>query len=216
VNTVDPADPAAGSGTGEAVAEPAAAGRRVLVAGLGNIFLGDDGFGVEAAARLARRTLPPGVEVADIGVRGVHLAYRLLEGYGTAVLLDATARGGAPGTLYLIDHAEAAAPAPGDVLIDGHRMTPDAVLALLGTLSEGTGGSRPDRVAVVGCEPACLEEGIGLSAAVEGALDEAVEAVLRLLAPDGDHAAGADRPHDTEGSAARRTREPAITKEMQP
>jgi hydrogenase maturation protease len=155
--------------------------RRVLVAGLGNIFLGDDGFGVEAVGRLARRELPPGVEVVDIGVRGVHLAYQLLDGYDTVVLLDATAQGGEPGTVYLIDHAETAAP---EAVIDGHRMTPDAVLALLGTLSIGTGGSRPSRVVVVGCEPLSLEEGIGLSAPVATALHEAVAVVLRVLAED--------------------------------
>ena len=156
--------------------------RRTLVAGLGNIFLGDDGFGVGAAALLARCELPPGVEVVDIGVRGVHLAYQLLDGYDTVVLLDATAQGGAPGTVYLIDHAETAVPET--VLIDGHRMTPDAVLALLVTLSDGTDGTRPGRVVVVGCEPASLEEGIGLSAPVADALDEAVAVVLRVLAED--------------------------------
>lgn len=156
--------------------------RRTLVAGLGNIFLSDDGFGVGAAALLARCELPPGVEVVDIGVRGVHLAYQLLDGYDTVVLLDATAQGGEPGTVYLIDHAEAAVPET--VLIDGHRMTPDAVLALLVTLSAGTDGSCPGRVVVVGCEPACLEEGIGLSPPVADALDEAVAVVLRVLAED--------------------------------
>jgi hydrogenase maturation protease len=155
---------------------------RTLVAGLGNIFLGDDGFGVEAARRLAARPLPPGVEVVDIGVRGVHLAYQLLEGYETVVLLDATAQGGLPGTVYLIDQADAAVPE--SVVIDGHRMTPDAVLALLGTLSAGTGAARPRRVVVVGCEPATVEEGIGLSAPVSASLDEAVSVVQRLLAQD--------------------------------
>jgi hydrogenase maturation protease len=167
------------------------AGGRVLVAGLGNIFLGDDGFGVEAVARLAQRGLPPGVETADIGVRGVHLAYQLLDGYDTVILLDATARGGPPGTVYLID--EAAPEGDAEALIDGHRMTPDAVLALLDTLSAGTGGERPRRIAVVGCEPACLEEGIGLSAPVAASVDAAVDAVLRLLA-DGTP----PRPDDTD------------------
>jgi hydrogenase maturation protease len=156
--------------------------RRVLVAGLGNIFLSDDGFGVEAVGRLARRELPAGVEVVDIGVRGVHLAYQLLDGYDTVVLLDATVQGGEPGTVYLIEHAETAVPEA--VVIDGHRMTPDAVLALLGTLSAGTDGKPPSRVVVVGCEPASLEEGIGLSAPVATALHEAVAVVLRVLAED--------------------------------
>ncbi|MEV6207006.1 hydrogenase maturation protease [Kitasatospora sp. NPDC051914] len=154
---------------------------RVLVAGVGNIFLGDDGFGVEAVRRLTGRPLPEGVEVADIGVRGVHLAYRLLDGYDTLVLVDATERGGTPGTVYLLE-----APAPGAIepqapALDGHRMGPDAVLALLATLSAGTGGSPPRQVFVVGCEPESVEEGMGLSAPVAAAVDEAVAVVLRLL-----------------------------------
>ena len=87
-------------------------GPHTLVAGIGNIFLGDDGFGVEAVRRLAARELPDGVEAVDIGVRGVHLAYRLLDGYRTVVLIDAMARGGAPGTVYLVDDARAD-PEPG-------------------------------------------------------------------------------------------------------
>ncbi|MFF4650582.1 hydrogenase maturation protease [Streptomyces sp. NPDC001380] len=153
----------------------------VLVAGIGNVFLGDDGFGVEVVRRLAAQRLPEGVEVVDAGVRGVHLAYRLLDDCRTAVLVDALARGGPPGTLRLVDaSAEGAAGPPGAVL-DGHRMTPDAVLSLLDTLSAGTGCGRPRRVLVVGCEPACLEEGIGLSAPVAAAVDEAVRLVLRVV-----------------------------------
>lgn len=168
---------------------------RTLVAGIGNVFLGDDGFGVEAVRRLAEHAadLPEGVETADVGVRGVHLAYRLLDGYDTLVLVDATARGGEPGTLYLIDAAAAtggAAP-PGPVL-DAHRMTPDTVLALLDTLCAGTGAAPPRRIWVVGCEPACLDEGIGLSPQAAAAVPEAVRTVLDLVhrtpeqTPDGD------------------------------
>lgn len=117
------------------------AGPRTLVAGIGNIFLRDDGFGVETARRLSERDQPEHVEVVDIGVRGVHLAYQLLDGYDTLVLVDATARGEAPGTLYVIEHEVAdPSPAPGAPALDGHRMTPDTVLALLGTLCAGTGG----------------------------------------------------------------------------
>ncbi|MEU0932469.1 hydrogenase maturation protease [Embleya sp. NPDC005971] len=156
----------------------------VLVAGVGNIFLGDDGFGVETVTRLGGHPLPAGVEVVDFGVRGVHLAYQLLEGYQTLVLVDATARGGAPGTVYLIEAAVAGSVEPGSALLDGHRMGPDAVLALLGTLSAGTGGSPPNRVLVVGCEPASLAEGIGLSPPVAAAVDEAVALILRVLAEE--------------------------------
>nr|WP_223243705.1 hydrogenase maturation protease [Streptomyces sp. CBMA156] len=150
-----------------------------MVAGVGNVFLGDDGFGVETVRRLSVHPLPPGVEVVDVGVRGVDLAYRLLDGHHTAVLVDATCRGGAPGTVYLI---EPAAERPPEVpVLDGHRMGPDAVLALLATLAAGTGGEPPARVLVVGCEPASLEEGIGLSEPVAAAVEEAVRVVLRVV-----------------------------------
>ncbi len=154
---------------------------RVLVAGVGNIFLGDDGFGVETVRRLSGHPLPDAVEVVDFGVRGVHLAYQLLDGYRALVLVDATARGGPPGTVYLIEAAAPGQVEPGSPVLDGHRMGPDAVLALLATLSAGTGGTPPRRVLVVGCEPQSLEEGIGLSAPVAAAVDEAVGVVLDVL-----------------------------------
>ncbi|WP_327731932.1 hydrogenase maturation protease [Streptomyces sp. NBC_00487] len=158
------------------------AGPRTLVAGIGNIFLRDDGFGVETARRLSERDQPEHVEVVDIGVRGVHLAYQLLDGYDALVLVDATARGEAPGTLYVIEHEVAGpSPAPGAPALDGHRMTPDTVLALLGTLCAGTGGRPPRRVLVVGCEPASVDEGIGLSAPVSDAVPEAVRLIEELL-----------------------------------
>ncbi|MEU6296204.1 hydrogenase maturation protease [Streptomyces erythrochromogenes] len=188
---------------------------KVLIAGIGNVFLGDDGFGVETVRALSAHPLPDGVEVVDFGVRGVHLAYQLLDGYDTLVLVDATARGGAPGTLYLIEPetatttdaaagaeagaaagAQAAGPGEGPVL-DGHHMSPDTVLALLGALCAGTGATPPRRTLVLGCEPACVEEGIGLSAPVAAAVPEAVRTTLDLLdlldrpAPD---EAGAPRP----------------------
>ncbi|MCF3135249.1 hydrogenase maturation protease [Streptomyces olivochromogenes] len=153
----------------------------VLVAGIGNIFLGDDGFGVETVRALAGRPLPDHVEVADIGVRGVHLAYQLLDGYDTLILVDATARGEAPGTLYVIEHEDVGAHEPGHAPLDGHRMTPDAVLALLGTLCAGTGGRPPHRTLVVGCEPACVEERMGLSAPVSDAVPQAVRLIEELL-----------------------------------
>lgn len=86
---------------------------RTLVAGIGNVFLGDDGFGVETVRALSGHELPDDVEVVDFGVRGVHLAYQLLDGYDTLVLVDAAARGGAPGTLYLIEAGKRARPGPG-------------------------------------------------------------------------------------------------------
>ncbi|MGW7346488.1 hydrogenase maturation protease [Streptomyces sp. NPDC054854] len=172
----------------------------VLVAGIGNVFLGDDGFGVEAVRALSAHPLPDHVEVVDFGVRGVHLAYQLLDGYDTLVLIDATSRGGAPGTVYLIDAGEAGAGPPGGAVLDGHHMSPDSVLALLGTLCAGTGSTPPRRTLVVGCEPASVEEGIGLSAPVAAAVPEAVRTVLELVR---------DAPRPGPGPDAQTTAHPA-------
>ncbi|MFG2988630.1 hydrogenase maturation protease [Streptomyces sp. NPDC048257] len=161
---------------------------RVLIAGIGNVFLGDDGFGVETVRALGAHPLPDGVEVVDFGVRGVHLAYQLLDGYDTLLLIDAAARGGEPGTLYLIEADGSAGTGPQDgdgapppPVLDGHHMSPDAVLALLDTLCAGTGATPPRRTLVLGCEPAGVEEGIGLSAPVAAAVPEAVRMALDLI-----------------------------------
>jgi hydrogenase maturation protease len=164
-------------------ADPAA--RTVLVAGIGNIFLADDGFGVEVARRLAQRELALGVKVADFGIRGMDLAYELQEDYDAALLIDAVPRGQAPGTLYVIEPDLANA----EPVLDAHSMDPVRVLGLARTL-----GSLPARVLVLGCEP---ETGtqlnddelvMGLSPAVAAAIEEAVrlaESVLEeLLTPD--------------------------------
>jgi hydrogenase maturation protease len=149
--------------------------RRVLVAGVGNLFLGDDGFGPEVARRLAGADLPEGVEVADVGIRGVHLAYQLLDGYDLVVLVDASPRGGEPGSVYVIEPTVEASGAQA-AMVDAHDMGPGAVLALLEAL-----GGTPGRVLVVGCEPAEVGEGIGLSGPVAAAVDRAVEVVRELV-----------------------------------
>lgn len=150
---------------------------RVLVAGVGNIFLSDDGFGSEVARRLATEPFPEGVRVVDSGIRGLHLAYELLDGYDTAILIDAAPRGGAPGTVYVIepDLQPGDGPAEGS-LLDAHGMEPVAVLSLLATL-----GGSVRRVFVVGCEPATVEEGIGLSEPVARAVAEAAGVVRELV-----------------------------------
>src|SRR5688500_13789421 len=121
--------------------------RRTLVAGIGNVFFGDDGFGVEGAARLAGEAWPDDVRVVDAGIRARHLAYDLLDGgYDTAILVDAVQRGEAPGTVSLIEpdaHGDGT-PAPRG-LADGHTATPDTVLAFLRNL-----GGLPPRVLIVG------------------------------------------------------------------
>jgi hydrogenase maturation protease len=154
--------------------------QRMLIAGIGNIFLGDDGFGAEVARRLARVGLPDWVRVADYGTSGMHLAFDLADGYDTTVLVDATARGGEPGTVYVIepDRGAAAAPSADIRLFDAHGMQPDIVLGLAGAL-----GAQPGRVLVVGCEPASIDHGIGLSPPVEAAVDEAVRIVTEIVGP---------------------------------
>jgi hydrogenase maturation protease len=147
---------------------------RTLVAGIGNIFNGDDGFGVEVAQRLVHRPMPEGVHVEDYGIRGVHLAYQLLEGYDLVVLVDALARGEPPGTVFVfepdIDFDEVPP-------LDSHQMDPRAVLGMVGEL-----GGEVGRVVVVGCEPADLTEGIGLSPPVAAAVDDAARLVEELIA----------------------------------
>lgn len=148
---------------------------RTLVAGVGNIFLGDDGFGVEVARRLSGDHFPDDVRVTDYGIRGVHLAYDLLEGYQTTILLDATPRGGTPGTVYVIEPDLESIPA--GVLMDAHSLDPATVFGMLKAL-----GGTPEHVLVVGCEPVSVEDGIGLSEPVELAVDEAVRVVRDLIA----------------------------------
>ncbi|GAA4604742.1 hydrogenase maturation protease [Actinoallomurus liliacearum] len=145
----------------------------ILVAGCGNIFLGDDGFGSVVARRLAGMVLPEGVTVTDFGIGGIHLAYELTGGYAATILIDAVPRGGRPGTLYVLR------PAPDDVTdgsVDAHDMTPEAVLALAATLDGTTG-----RVLLVGCEPADTSPGMDLSPPVADAVAPAADLVLDLI-----------------------------------
>jgi hydrogenase maturation protease len=154
---------------------------RTLIACLGNIFLGDDGFGVAVARRLAGEDLPAGTRLTDYGIRGMHLAYDLADGWDTTILVDAAQHGGQPGTLYLIEPEPGQSPAgagdlAGAMLFDAHGMQPDVVLGLAGRL-----GPQAGRVLVVGCEPASTAEGIGLSEPVTAAVEEAAQLVLGLV-----------------------------------
>jgi len=181
--------------------------RRMLVAGVGNIFLGDDGFGVEVAKRLAGADLPSWVQVADYGISGMHLAYDLADGYDAAILIDTAQRGGEPGTLTVIEATPGREAAPGgdaasgnkaasgdetaptgqrdpagaalaeSPLFDAHGMQPDVVLGVLDMLGAGSA-----RVLVVGCEPASLDYGMELSEPVAKAVDAAVGVVMDLIA----------------------------------
>jgi hydrogenase maturation protease len=152
--------------------------RGVLIAGIGNIFQTDDAFGVEVAQRLASRTLPPGVRAEDFGIRGVHLAYELLEGYDALILIDVVPMGDPAGTLAVIEPEVASDPErDGSVpTVDAHSMSPDMVLATLA----GLGGSVPC-IRIIGCQPADLQEGMGLTAAVAAAVEPAVDLCLDVL-----------------------------------
>jgi hydrogenase maturation protease len=150
---------------------------RLLVAGIGNVFLGDDGFGSEAARRLLTEPLPAGVSVVDYGIRGMHLAFDLLDGYDTLVLIDALARGGTPGDVTVLEVGEDDI---GEGEFDAHGMNPTAVLASLGRL----GTRLPPRTYVVGCEPRDVSEGIGLTPEVAGAMEAALSAIRVLVSPE--------------------------------
>ena len=147
---------------------------RVLIAGFGNIFLGDDGFGSEVARRLAAgRPLPEHVRVVDYGIWGMHLAFDLLDGYDALVIVDTLPGDKAPGELTVL---EVGPDDLGDGAFDAHGMDPVAVLASLGSL----GGELP-RTVVVGCQPLDVGDGIGLTPVVSEAVDAAAALVVRLV-----------------------------------
>jgi hydrogenase maturation protease len=152
----------------------------VLVAGIGNIFLGDDAFGVEVVRRLGSRVLPQAVRVADFGIRGLDLAYALQDGYQTTILVDACPHGEAPGTLYVIEPDLEGLDDPGaQQAIEGHAMNPVSVLRMARAMN-----IEVKNVLLLGCEPETLggEEGqMGLSAPVEAAVEEAVNLMESLI-----------------------------------
>lgn len=148
---------------------------RILIAGVGNIFAGDDAFGVEVIRELARHPLPETVLVKDFGIRSYDLAYALMDGYSVTILVDAASRGHAPGTVYLIEPDVEAI--EGEASVDAHSMNPVAVLQLVRALGGSLG-----RLYVVGCEPEVLEsEEIGLSPNVSAAVPQAVQMIESLV-----------------------------------
>ncbi|MCW2623055.1 MAG: peptidase [Frankiales bacterium] len=147
--------------------------RGVLVAGIGNLFLSDDGFGSEVARQLLAGPLPVGVRVVDYGIRGMHLAYDLLDVYDALVVIDALPGDGAPGDLSVV---EVGPDDLGQAELDAHGMAPVAVLAGLGLL----GGDLPPTY-VVGCQPADVSAGMGLTPAVAAAVPAAVALVREVL-----------------------------------
>jgi hydrogenase maturation protease len=153
---------------------------RILVAGIGNIFLGDDAFGCEVIQRILRHRLPDYVRVEDFGIRGFDLAYALMEDYEAVILVDAVPRGEQPGTLYTIEPDLTAVDdsGPVEMIVETHGMNPMKVLAMVKAL-----GGEPKRILLIGCEPLPSdEERMGLSEPVEAAVDEAVGMVESLIA----------------------------------
>jgi hydrogenase maturation protease len=155
--------------------------KRILIAGIGNIFMGDDSFGVEVANRLLRDSFPPGVRVADFGIRGFDLAYALMEGYETTILIDAFPGEGQPGTLFVVEpdlnELNSTGRHPG--FIEPHAMNPINVLRMATSM-----GGQLKRVLLIGCVPATFgpEEGqMGLSEPVRAAVDEAIKITSHLV-----------------------------------
>lgn len=150
---------------------------QILVAGIGNVFLGDDAFGVEVARRLQARPQPESVRVVEFGIRGLDLAFALLDGYRCVLLIDALQRGGAPGTLYLMEAREARPTA----VWNPHAMVPASALGLASAM-----GASLDGIHLLGCEPLSLaadpDGGGGLSEPVAAAVGEAVAWAESFLA----------------------------------
>jgi hydrogenase maturation protease len=148
---------------------------RTLVAGVGNVFQRDDAFGVEVIRLLAERPRPAGVEIADFGIRGIHLVYELLNGCDLFILVDAAQRGCEPGTVTVLE-VEPRDTAPRAAVMDAHGLAPDQIFAMLASM-----GSRPGRSLVVACEPADVSAGMGLSEQVREALPQAVRVVEAIF-----------------------------------
>jgi len=153
--------------------------KRILIAGIGNAWMRDDGFGGEVARRLSERELGPEAAVMDSGTGGLKLAYEVMRGYDALVLVDVSRQGGEPGTLYVMEaeEDEVQAGIEDGQMLDPHGMDPQTVLRFVKSL-----GAWPGRVVVIACEPAEVEEmGLGLSDAVQGAVDAAVELVCSTV-----------------------------------
>jgi hydrogenase maturation protease len=153
--------------------------KRILIAGIGNAWLHDDGFGGEVVKRLEGRELPEGTAVFDFGTGGLDLAYEVMRGYDALVLVDVSRQGGEPGTLYVMEALEEDVEAgiEDGQIINPHAMDPQTVLRFVKTL-----GAWPGKVVVVACEPARVEEmGLGLSDDVARAVDGAVDLLVKTV-----------------------------------
>jgi len=154
--------------------------RQILVAGIGNAWMKDDGFGSEVVKLLSQRTMPDGVSVVDFGTGGLDLAYEVMRGYDGLVLVDISRQGEPPGTLYVMeaDPADVDGSIEDGQALDPHGMDPETVLRFVKYV-----GGWPGRVFVVACEPEAIEDfGVGLSDAVGGAVHRAAEVVIETVA----------------------------------
>jgi hydrogenase maturation protease len=153
--------------------------KKILIAGVGNAWMGDDGFGAEVVSRLGEADLPAGVAVMDFGTGGLNLAYEVMRGYDALMILDISEQGGAPGTLYVIEADEDMIDGginDGDTL-NPHGMDPKSMLRFVKSI-----GAWPGKVVVIACEPQVVAEiGFQLSESVAGAVEPAVELVLRTI-----------------------------------
>ena len=154
--------------------------KRILVAGIGNAWLKDDGFGGEVVKRLESRELPEGAAVFDFGTGGLDLAYEVMRGYDALLLIDVSRQGGEPGTLYVLepDPEDYARPIEDGEMISPHGMDPQTVLRFVNAVGGFSG-----KVVVVACEPGPLEDlSVGLSTEVEAVVERAIEVVLQQIA----------------------------------
>lgn len=152
---------------------------QILVAGIGNIFFGDDGFGVTVAQKLLQTELPESVRVVDYGIRSYDLAYAILDEYDAVVLVDATQQGHEPGTVYLIEPDLSQLHKLNGEIVNAHSMNPVRVLHMVQSM-----GGQPERIYLVGCEPAVLETEngyIGLSDVVQTAVPQAIQMIRNLI-----------------------------------
>ncbi len=152
---------------------------RALVAGFGNLLLGDDGFGVEVVRRLAEDPLPAGAEILEVGIGGMELVYGLMNGCGRLVIVDAVRRGHPPGTIYVFQPSEADLETGSETVIDPHFAEPTRAMKVAKKL-----GYLPDDVTIVGCEPQRCDLDLALSPPVRAAVDQAVVRVREVLAAD--------------------------------
>jgi hydrogenase maturation protease len=158
---------------------------KTLIVGFGNVLLGDDGFGVEVVQRLAASTLPPHIETMDVGIGGMHLVLRLMDGFEALIVVDAIQRGQPPGTLYVFTPGIDDLAIHSGEHVDPHGAEPARSMKLAKAL-----GFLPETVTVVGCEPATCHPGMGLSVAVDSAVKRAVEHIRELVLSGGERTEG--------------------------